>query len=233
MKTAGLIGGMSWESTASYYRIMNEEVHNRLGGLNSAKLIMYSVNFAEFDAFMAKGDWDSAASTLIDAAKRLETGGADFVMICTNTMHKVAPEVQAAVCIPLIHIADATAAAIRTAGVKKVGLLGTTFTMEDDFMTGRLKTLHGIEALVPDKPERDELHRIIFSELCQGIVKPDSKTALLSMIKDLEDKGAEGIILGCTELPMLVTQDDIKTQLFDTTRIHAVKAVDVALEPAP
>ena len=232
MKTMGLIGGMSWESSLEYYRIVNQMVRGRLGGQHSAKLLMYSVDFAEIEAFMTAGKWDAAAAVLGDAALRLEKAGADFFLICTNTLHKVAHQVTAAVNIPLLHIADVTAKAVLEAGVKTAGLLGTRFTMEDPFLKDRLTQEYGIQVLVPEKKDRDEMHRIIFDELCLGKIEETSRQACISMIRDLEIRGAGGVILGCTEIPMLVAEKDAAIPLFDTTAIHAGAAVDLALEEA-
>jgi len=234
MKTIGLIGGMSWESTASYYRLINEAVKQRLGGLHSAKLVLCSVDFAEIERMQAAGDWDSSGVLLAGAARALESAGADFLLLCTNTMHKVAPAIQTAVHIPFLHIADATADAIKAAGLSRVGLLGTRFTMEQDFYTGRLRERHGLEVLVPGLPDREVVHRVIYDELCLGHVVDASRGAYRRIIAGLVDRGAEAIVLGCTEISLLVRGDDASVPLFDTTDLHARKAVDWALaEDAP
>ena len=231
MKTIGLIGGMSWESSIEYYKIINETVRARLGGLHSAKCIMASVDFADIEPLQHQGKWDEAAQTLIAAARSVEAGGADFVVICTNTMHKVADEVQKHLRIPLLHIADATAQSIIAAGLKKVGLLGTKFTMEEDFYKGRLVQKHNLEILLPDDEEREVVHRVIYDELCQGEIKPPSKKKYLAIIERLAQQGAEGIILGCTEIGLLVKKGEGRVPLFDTTEIHALAAVEYALQP--
>jgi aspartate racemase len=229
VKTIGLIGGMSWESSAAYYRIINETTKARLGPLYSAKSLMYTVNFHEIEQMQHQGDWEKAAEVLVDAAKRLERGGADCVVLCTNTMHKVAPAIEAAVKIPFIHIADATAEKIKAKNIKKIGLLGTGFTMEQDFYKGRLVEKFGLEVIVPDRADRDIVHRIIYDELCQGKIEAASKAEYVRILQDLANNGAEGIILGCTEIMLLVGQDDSSVLVFDTTTIHAVAAVDFAL----
>jgi len=228
MKTIGLLGGMSWESSIEYYRIINEEVNARLGGLHSAQSLMYSVDFADIEKLQHAGDWDVLTQAMIDAAKRLERGGADFLVICTNTMHRMAPEVGAAINIPLLHIADATANAIKAHGLQTVGLLGTRFTMEGDFYRGKLENDHGLRVLIPDDEGRETVHRIIYDELVQGIIREDSRKAYLDVIGDLQTKGAQGVILGCTEIPLLVKQKDVTIPIFDTTTIHAKAAVDWA-----
>ncbi len=232
MKTIGLIGGMSWESSAAYYRIINETTKARLGALYSAKSLMYTVNFHEIEQMQHKGEWEKAALVLVDAATRLERGGADCIVLCTNTMHKLASSIEAAVRIPFIHIADATAEQIKKQGLKKIGLLGTGFTMEQEFYKGRLTEKFGLEVIVPEKKNRDIVHRIIYDELCQGKVLPASKAEYVRIMKDLVKQGAEGIILGCTEIMMLVGQEDSSVPVFDTTTIHAVAAVDFALDYA-
>jgi len=229
MKTIGLLGGMSWESSIEYYRIINEEVNARLGGLHSAQSLMYSVDFADIEKLQHAGDWDVLTQAMIDAAKRLERSGADFLVICTNTMHRMAPEVGAAINIPLLHIADATANAIKAHGLQTVGLLGTRFTMEGDFYRGKLENDHGLRVLIPDDEGRETVHRIIYDELVQGIIREDSRKAYLDVIGDLQTKGAQGVILGCTEIPLLVKQKDVTIPIFDTTTIHAKAAVDWAL----
>jgi aspartate racemase len=229
MKTIGLIGGMSWESSAEYYRIINQEVRRRCGELASAQSLMFSFNFEEIEALQKAGDWNTATQRMIEAAQMLERGGAGCIVICTNTMHKMAEAVQSAVNLPLIHIADATAEKIREAGVKTVGLLATAYTMEQDFYKGRLIDNYDLNVLVPDDTGRKIVHRIIYDELCQGVVKPGSKAAYQRVIDDLVAQGAEAIILGCTEITLLIKQDDCPVPVFDTTAIHAVAAVDWAL----
>ncbi len=229
MKTIGLIGGMSWESSIEYYRIINETVRARLGGLHSAKSIMYSVDFAEIETLQQQGKWDEATDLMIDAAQRVERGGADFVIICTNTMHKMADEVQNHIQIPLLHIADATAEKIKAHGLKKIGLLGTRFTMEEDFYRGRLTEKQGLEVIIPRERERDIVHRVIFDELCLGEIRKPSKEQYVRIMDHLVRDGAEGIILGCTEISLLIQEEDSQIPLFDTTKIHAVAAVEYAL----
>ena len=231
MKTIGLIGGMSWESSVEYYKIINEAVRAKLGGLHSAKCIMVSVDFAEIEPLQHQGRWDEATQILIAASKSVEAGGADFVTFCTNTMHKVADEVQKHLRIPILHIADATAQAIKTEGLKKVGLLGTRFTMEEDFYKGRLSQKHYLEILIPNVEDREVVHRIIYDELCMGETKTSSKKKYMDIIDRLVKKGVEGIILGCTEIGLLVKKEDTRVPLFDTTKIHAMAAVEYALEP--
>jgi aspartate racemase len=225
----GLIGGMSWESSAEYYRIVNERVRDRLGGLASARCLMWSFDFAEIEALQQSGDWDAATARMIEAAQRLERGGADFLLICTNTMHRMADAVQAAVGLPLLHIADPTAARIKAAGLRRVGLLGTAFTMEQDFYKGRLARRHGLEVLVPEDADRATIHRIIYEELVQGRVEPASRAAYRDVIARLVARGAEAVILGCTEIMLLVRAEDSAVPLFDTTTLHAEAAVDRAL----
>jgi aspartate racemase len=229
MKTIGLIGGMSWESSAEYYRIINETMKEKLGGLHSAKCIMYSVDFEEIEKLQHAGKWKEATEVMIDAAKRVEKGGADFIVICTNTMHKMADEVQSNINIPLLHIADATAEKIRSKGLKKVGLLGTKFTMEEDFYKGRLSNTFGLDVIIPEEDERKIVHDIIYKELCLGKIKKSSKKRFKKIIENLVSRGAEGIILGCTEIPLLIKQEDCSVPLFDTTEIHARSAVELSL----
>ena len=229
MKTIGLLGGMSWESTVPYYRQINEAVKARLGGLHSAKIVLYSVDFAEVELLQHQGVWTAAGALLADAARALERAGADFIVLCTNTMHKVAPAIEAATNIPLLHIADSTAAAIRRAGLSCVGLLGTRFTMEQAFYRGRLAERHGIEVLVPEPDDRDRVHRVIYEELCLGRVDDASRAAYQDVMRRLVERGAQGIILGCTEISMLVGAQDASVPLFDTTAIHAAAAVELAL----
>lgn len=230
MKTIGLLGGMSWESSLTYYQHINELVKNRLGGLNSAELLLYSVNFDPIEKLQHKGDWEATANILSKAAHQLEKGGADFLLICTNTMHKVAPQVESAISIPLLHIADATAEVLVTQKIKKVGLLGTNFTMEQDFYKRRLIDNYGLEVIIPDPNDRKLVHEVIYHELCLGTVKESSRQEYLAIINKLQQDGAEGIILGCTEIAMLVGDSKTEIQLFDTTKIHAEKAVEWALE---
>ena len=230
MKTIGLIGGMSWESTAEYYRIINKAVNERLGGHHSAKLVMYSVDFDEIETLQHSGEWEDLTQLMIEAARSVERGGADFLLICTNTMHKMAGDVEGSVDIPLLHIADATADAIKAKGLHKVGLLGTRFTMEWDFYKGKLKDEHGIEVLIPGENDRDAIHTVIYDELCHGIVKRSSREMFEQVIETLISEGAQGIVLGCTELPLLIKQEDFETPIFDTTEIHALAAVDHALQ---
>jgi aspartate racemase len=229
MKTIGLIGGMSWESTIEYYRIINETVRDRLGGLHSAKSIMVSVDFAEIEVLQHEGRWDETARVLIAAAQGIEKGGGAFVVLCTNTMHKVAQEVQDHTHIPLLHIADATAERVKSQGLKRVGLLGTKFTMEEAFYKGRLIDMHGLAVTIPLPDEREIVHRVIYDELCLGETKDASKEAYIEIIEHLVERGAEGIILGCTEISLLVGQEDSSVPLFDTTQIHAEAAVEYAI----
>ena len=230
MKTIGLIGGMSWESSLEYYRIVNEIVKSKLGGLHSAQCIMYSVDFAEIETLQRQGKWDEATDLMIDAARHVEKGGADFFLICTNTMHLMADEVAEHVSIPFIHIADVTAEAVKERGIKKIGLLGTKFTMEEDFYRGRLIKNHGLEVLIPEKRERDIIHEIIFGELCLGKIKKSSRDQFITVMEKLALAGAEGIVLGCTEIGLLTKDGDSRIPLFDTTRIHAEAAALFALE---
>lgn len=231
MKTIGLIGGMSWESSIEYYQIVNQTVRAKLGGLHSAKCIMYSVDFAEIESLQHQARWNEATQLLITAAKSVENGGADFVIFCTNTMHKVADEVQKHIKIPILHIADATAERIKAKGMKKVGLLGTQFTMEEDFYKGRLIQKHNLGIIVPTVEAREVVHRVIYDELCMGEIKQSSRMKYVDIIERLAKDGAEGIILGCTEIGLLVKKEDSRVPLFDTTRIHAVAAVEYALKP--
>ncbi|MGF3025767.1 aspartate/glutamate racemase family protein [Methylobacterium aquaticum] len=230
-KIIGLIGGMSWESSAAYYRIINETVRARLGGVRSARCLMWSFDFGEIEALQHAGRWDEATAALIGAARRLERGGADFVVICTNTMHRMADDVQAAIGLPLLHIADPTAERIRAAGHRRVGLLGTAFTMEQDFYKGRLAARHGLDVLVPEAEDRAAVHRVIYEELVQGRVMPASRDAYRSVSARLVERGAEAVILGCTEIMLLVRPEDSPVPLFDTTALHAEAAVDRALAP--
>jgi aspartate racemase len=229
VKIIGLIGGMSWESTVPYYRQINETIKERMGGLHSAKIILYSVDFHEIERLQHAGDWDAAGKILANAARSLETAGAAFLVLCTNTMHRVASSIEAAVAIPLFHIADPTAAEIKRAGHSTVGLLGTRFTMEQAFYRDRLSERHGLRVIVPDSDDRATIHRIIYEELCLGVVTPDSRGEYRRIIKNLASQGAEAIILGCTEISLLVSQQDSEIPLFDTTAIHARAAAEEAL----
>ncbi|RKQ85438.1 aspartate/glutamate racemase family protein [Brockia lithotrophica] len=226
MKRIGLIGGMSWESTLVYYREIQEGVRARLGGLHSADLVLHSLDFAPIASLQHAGDWETLGKILASSAEILERAGATAVLLCTNTMHKVAPAIEAVVRIPLLHIADATEEKIREAGLRTVGLLGTRFTMEDDFYRRRLEERFGLEVLVPEKPDRDEVHRVIYEELVVGKITPASKQTYLEIVDRLIGRGAEGIIFGCTEIGLLLSADDLPVPAFDTTRIHAQAAVD-------
>lgn len=230
MKVIGMIGGMSWESSLEYYRLVNEGVKTALGGLHSARCLMYSVEFAEIEALQHRGAWDELTDIMTDAGQRLRKGGADFILICTNTMHRMAEAVEKEAGIPLLHIADATGERIRSMDLTRVGLLGTKFTMEQDFYKGRLKKKFGIEVLVPDDRGRDVIHSIIYNELCLGTIREDSRMRYVDIINELVGRGAQGIVLGCTEIPLLVKQGDVKVPIFDTTAIHAKAAVDFALQ---
>lgn len=229
MKTIGLLGGMSWESTATYYRLLNEGVRAARGGLHSAQVLLHSVDFAPLEALQHAGDWDAIGEQLAHDARRVQAGGADFLLLCTNTMHKVAPAIEAAIDIPLLHIADATAEALKRQQVHTVGLLGTGFTMEQDFYKGRLTERHGIEVLVPEQDDRRLVHRIIYEELCLGRIEPTSRSEYLRILDTLAARGAQAVILGCTEIGLLVQQRDTPVPLFDTTAIHAAQAVALAL----
>ncbi|ARF80929.1 aspartate/glutamate racemase family protein [Kitasatospora aureofaciens] len=228
MKTLGLIGGMSWESTAEYYRTLNELTRARLGGLHSARLVLHSVDFADIEQLQAAGRWEEAGAVLADAARSLEAAGAELLLICTNTMHKVADQVAAAVTVPLLHLADATADAVRAAGLRRIGLLGTAFTMEQDFYRGRLAS-GGLDVLVPDAESRALVHRVIYEELCVGVVREEARTAYRQVIQELVAAGAEGIVLGCTEIELLVGPGDSPVPVFPTARLHAEAAVSAAL----
>ncbi|QUD88550.1 aspartate/glutamate racemase family protein [Phenylobacterium montanum] len=228
-RVIGLIGGMSWESSAEYYRIINQEARRRLGEAHSARSLMWTFDFAEIEALQHAGAWDRLTGMMIEAAQRLERGGAGLIVICTNTMHRMADEVAAATGIPLLHIADPTAAAIRAAGLTRVGLLGTAFTMEQDFYKGRLAREHGLEVLVPDDDDRAVVHRVIYHELIAGIVREDSRALYREVIARLVQRGAQAVILGCTEIMLLVKPEDSTVPLFDTTTLHALAAVDWAL----
>ncbi len=229
MKTIGMIGGMSWESSIEYYRIINQTVREKLGGLHSAKSIMYSVEFAEIEALQHQNRWDELASIMIEAARSLERGGADFVIICTNTMHKLYDEVQNKIKIPMLNIADATAEKIKADGINKIALLGTRFTMAEDFYKGRLVDKYGLDVIIPSSEQMEIVHRVIYDELCAGIIKPDSRQKYADIIGNLVTEGAGGVILGCTEIGLLVKPADSSVPLFDTTEIHARAAVDCAL----
>jgi len=230
MKTIGLLGGMSWESTELYYRLINKGIKAQLGGLHSARIAMVSVDFQEIEEMQHNGDWAGAGQALAQAANQVESAGADFLLICTNTMHKVAPQVQEAISIPILHLADATAKRIKAAGMKTIGLLGTNFTMEGDFYKGRLVDKYGLNVLVPLKSDREIVHRVIYDELCLGLVEDTSRDEYLRIIEDLRSRGAEGIIEGCTEIVMLVQQQHTDVPLFDTTSIHAEEAVLEAIK---
>ena len=228
MKTIGLIGGMSWESTQTYYRLINQKVREQLGGLHSAKLVLYSVDFSEIEALQHQGDWEGAARILVAAAQSVQSAGADFLVICTNTMHKVAPQIEQATAMPLLHIADATAEALLNDGITSVGLLGTQFTMEQAFYRERLEQ-KGITVIIPNDNERAVVHRIIYDELCQGIVNPESKVSYLDVVAALAARGAQAVILGCTEIGLLIQASDTQVTLYDTTDIHVDQAVALAL----
>ena len=229
MKTIGLIGGMSWESTIPYYRIINEKIKEKLGGLHSARIILYSVEFAEIETCQATGQWDKSADILADAAVKLEAAGADFILICTNTMHKVVPQIQARISVPVIHIADATADRLETAGIRKIALLGTKYTMTQDFYKSRLID-RGFEVLIPDEAGVETVNSVIYRELCLGIIKEESRAAFSRIITGLKAQGAEAVILGCTEIGLLIQQDNSALPVFDTTEIHALRAAELALQ---
>ena len=230
MLTIGLLGGMSWESTLTYYQAINQGVKAKLGGLHSAKIAMLSIDFAELEKMQIEENWSAQAEFLVNAALKVEAAGADFLLICTNTMHKVANDVQAAISIPILHIADATAEGLRAAGIQKVALLGTAYTMEQNFYKGRLVNNHGLEVLVPNQHDRSIVHDVIYQELCAGQVLPKSKQEFLRIVSSLANQGAEGIILGCTEIGLLLNQQDTEVRLFDTTLIHAQAAVERAVK---
>jgi aspartate racemase len=229
MKTLGLIGGMSWESTVTYYRLINEAVRERCGGLRSARLVLYSVDFEQIEVLQHADRWDEAGEILAQAARALEAAGAELLVLCTNTMHKVADAIQAATSCPLLHIADATAAAIHAGGIHRVGLLGTRFTMEQDFYRARLEQRHAIDVRVPGPDDRETIHRIIYDELCRGVIRDESRARYRSVIARLVAQGAQAVILGCTEIGLLLGPDDADVPLLDTTVIHARAAVDAAL----
>ena len=230
MKTIGLIGGMSWESSLEYYRIINEQVKEKLGGLHSAKSLMYSLNFAEIEKLQHQGKWDKLTSVMIKAAQNLEKGGADFVLICTNTMHKMADDIQNNINIPLLHLVDTTADKIKQNRLRKVGLLGTNFTMKEDFYKGRLMNKYGLDVIIPNEKDRQIIHQVIYQELCLGNIKKSSKDQYIEIINKLIESGAEAVILGCTEIPLLIQQEDVKVPLYDTTTIHAEAAVEYSLK---
>ncbi len=230
MKTIGLIGGMSWESSQVYYQLVNEAVRDRLGGLHSAKCILYSVDFAQIEELQDAGKWEEAGEHMADAARSLEAAGADLIILCTNTMHKLADYILGATTLPFVHIADATASKIKADGHRRVGLLATRFTMEQDFYTGRLRDTHGLEVLTPDEEGRQTVHAIIYEELCRGVIREESKQAYVKIVADLIEAGAEAIILGCTEIGLLISQADCTVPVYDTTQIHAIAAVEAALE---
>ncbi|CAO1660866.1 Aspartate racemase [Halomonas sp. NYA30] len=229
MRVIGVLGGMSWESSLSYYRALNEGVKAALGGLHSAKIVMVSVDFAEIEAMQKRGDWDAAGELLASAAQAVERAGADCLLIATNTMHKVAPAIEQSITIPLMHIADATALQLQADGINRVGLLGTRFTMEQDFYIGRLEEQFGIKVVVPEQSERDTIHQVIFDELCQGRIEDVSRQRYLAIIDSLYAQGAQAVILGCTEIAMLVSQQDTEVPLYDTTALHVQRAVAWAL----
>jgi aspartate racemase len=229
VRTIGLIGGMSWESTVSYYQAINRGIAARLGGLHSAKMLLYSTDFEEIELLQRQGNWDRAGGELAAAARSLEGAGADFIVLATNTMHKVAPAIEDALTIPFLHIADATAAKIASLGLEKVGLLGTRFTMEQDFYRGRLCEAHGLEVLIPPEEDRARVHAVIYDELCHGEIHPDSRAEYRRIVDDLVTRGADGVILGCTEIGLLIGRQDAAVPLFDTAQIHAERAVEYAL----
>lgn len=228
MKTIGLLGGMSWESSALYYQLINEALRDQLGGLHSAKLVMTSVDFAEIEHFQSTGDWASAGRILAEQSRRLEAAGADFLVLCTNTMHKVAPDIENAVTIPLLHLADATAIAVAESGIATVALLGTAFTMEQEFYKDRVAA-HGLRVIVPDAAQRAIIHRVIYEELVLGIINDASREQYVAIIASLRERGAEGVILGCTEIELLIGENDNPIPIFPTTQLHAEAAVKMAL----
>jgi aspartate racemase len=230
VKRIGLLGGMSWESSAVYYRLVNELVAERLGGLHSADCVLRSVDFAGVEELQRSGDWDAAGALLASEASALEAAGAELLVLCTNTMHKVAPQIDAVITIPLVHIADATADAVRAQGLERVGLLATAYTMEQDFYVGRLRDQHGLDVLVPPEDDRGLVHRVIYEELCVGVVDDGSRQEYRRVIRGLVDAGAEAVLLGCTEIDLLIGQADSPVPVFDTTELHARRAVDLALD---
>lgn len=229
MKTIGMIGGMSWESSVEYYRLVNHLVKERLGGFHSAHCLLYSVDFAEVEALQMAGDWQTAGEMLAEAAHRLELGGAEILILCTNTMHRVAEIIQTRISIPFLHIADATAQRVRAAEMTRIGLLGTRFTMEQAFYRGRLEEKYGLDVIVPDEEARQRVHDVIYQELCQGIIRDESRRKYLDIIANLKKDGAQGVILGCTEIGLLVKAEDSPLPIFDTTLIHAQAAVEASL----
>ena len=229
MKTIGLIGGMSWESTVTYYQLINDYVKDRLGGLHSAKLLLYSVDFEEIERWQASGDWDKSAQRLTEIAKKLEGAGADFIVICTNTMHKVAPQMEKELSIPILHIADATADALLAAGIRTVGLLGTKYTMTQNFYRSRLEQ-RGLSVVIPDGAGVEKVNDVIYQELCLGVIREESRACYRQIIDQLKAKGAQGVILGCTEIGLLISQEDSSLPVFDTTRIHGEAAAQKAIE---
>lgn len=231
MKTIGMIGGMSWESTVSYYKAINEGIKQRRGGLHSAKICLYSVDFNEIERHQHAGQWDETAQILCNAARAVEAGGAEFLVLCTNTMHKVAQPIADSVRIPLLHIADATAEKLLADGIRRVGLLGTRFTMEQEFYRARLQNQHGIEVFVPERSDREVIHSVIYEELCLGTVSANSRSEYIRIIDVLQSRGVQAVILGCTEIALLIQQDHTDVPLYDTTLIHAQKAVDFSLVP--
>lgn len=230
MKTIGLLGGMSWESTVTYYQTINALVKQQLGGFHSAKILLYSVNFDPIEKLQHKGDWAGTAEILTKAAMNLENGGADFLLICTNTMHRVAPQIQESLTIPILHIADATAEELKKSKINKVGLLGTAFTMEHDFYKGRLREKHGLKVITPDQEDRTLVHDVIYNELCMGKFNENSKNAYMQVIEKLKESGAEAVILGCTEIALLVGKEKTSIPMFDTAKIHAQQSVKLALD---
>ena len=229
MRTIGLIGGMSWNSSLEYYRIINESIQEQLGGLHSAKCILYSVDLGELGKLQREGKWEELAGLMVEAAERLQGAGADCIVICTNTMHKLADDIESSINIPLLHIADATGDEIRKSGLSRVALLGTKFTMEEDFYKTRLEQKYGVEVVIPGQKERQAIHNVIYDELCLGVIKQSSAEMVTAVIGGLVASGAEGVILGCTELPLLIRQESVEVPVFDTTAIHAQAAVDFAL----
>ncbi len=230
MKTIGLIGGMSWESSLEYYRIINQTVKEKLGNSHSAKSLMLSVDFEEIKQLMLEDDWDKLRNIMVNAAIQLEKGGADFIVICTNTMHRLVEDIAENTNLPVLHIADATAQKVKEKNIRKVGLLGTKFTMEQDFYKKHLAEKHNLEVIVPNEEDRNTIHDIIFNELCLGQINKSSKREYIRIINDLKGNGVEGVILGCTEIPLLIKQEDVSIPIFDTTRIHAEMAVEYALK---
>lgn len=229
MKTIGLLGGMSWESTVLYYQLLNQGVRERLGGLHSAKILLHSVDFAEIEQFQVKGQWKEAGNKLAAAALGLEQAGAEMILLCTNLMHKVAPQIEAEIAVPFLHIADAAGHAIKSQGLKKVGLLGTRYTMEEDFYRQRLQDKYGLDVVIPDQADRDYVHQVIFTELCLGKFTQKSRQNYLAIIDKFRQQGAQGVILGCTEIPLLIHQEDIDLPLFNTAALHAEYALEYSL----